>query len=145
MSGHCAKSHGKTAAILLPCCFAGLLFLGCGFLVAGLFPTSPASVEILPFLVFGFAFSIPVGFALASLPMVAGVLTMSRLGELNDRMRHPVAWGAAGFAMSLALLALFGVTDMAGGPALLFTGTCCALFARSFVRWTDEASLADVF
>jgi len=136
MYGHRAESHGRTAAILMPAGCAGLLYLFGAFSVVAVLPSGSGD-EILPFLVMGLMLAIPFGFLLALLPMVVGVLVMSRLGESSEDLRHPAAWGFAGFAMSAALLILFGVTDIAGGPALLFTGTCCALLARGRVRWTD--------
>jgi hypothetical protein len=134
----------RSTAILVPAAASGVIFLlstGAFTLLESNAPKmfdSEAAAMVIPL---SFLATI-VGFILGLVPMFVGVSAMHWLGSWNLGLRHPAAWGLAGGGMAAAVVIAgsSGHFDTSGGfaPALVATGTLCALLARGYVRWPSE-------
>lgn len=133
----------RRSAILIPSAAAGVTFLVSSGVFALLESNRPIGFDPAIAAAIGVAIlAIPIGFFLALLPMLVGVIAMHWLGSWNLGMRHPAAWGLAGGGMAAAIVIALANGDFDPyfglAPGFVATGTLCALLARGYVRWRGD-------
>jgi hypothetical protein len=120
---------------------AGPVFLTAGGLTAltttnAAIPVSAKALLIGPFALL----AIPIGAALAAIPLVLAIALLGWLGVRNIAVRLPVFWGLTGAAMAgLPFLFVPGL-DTANPVQAMFalTGLICALIARHGIVWIED-------
>lgn len=128
------RAIGAALSIIL----AGPVFATTIPLVSGPLATAPMAAVVTLAL---FPFTVPVGMLLAAIPVCVGSLLMGKLGEVDRRWRHPLAWMGVGAPFGMLLAGLFG-SGPQGVASMAVTGAICAGIARWKVRWGEPVQPA---
>lgn len=81
-----------------------------------------------------------VGTILSILPIAFGRVLLMWIGRKNVGLRHPAIWGLTGGFLAWSALIAFDYRSTVDDPllpALMLTGTCCALLCRMTADWEN--------